>query len=181
MQFWAVAAEVAKLLSAAPSATIPRIRILLIPGPVGIQAQPAVEGNEYFVRTYWGCIQRGDQRGYQRPAGQAAHLILESNSWTRENRPSAFASAIPRLSATKCVCCRQRGDVTSSPSAPEIRPITSRQPSPSSVGCVFRPRIEGDGGARSDTMDRVDDCLKQHKTLWRQADTSTDYYTGIVR
>src|SRR6185437_4084273 len=59
--------------------------------------------------------------------------------------------------------------------------ITSRQPSSRSVGRVFGPRVEGDGGGRSNTADRVDDGLKQHKTLWRQANTGTDHYAGIVR
>jgi hypothetical protein len=33
-----------------PSATIPRTRIVLIPRPASIQPQPAVDGNESFVR-----------------------------------------------------------------------------------------------------------------------------------
>jgi hypothetical protein len=36
--------------AAMPTATIPRIRILLIPRPVAIQAQPAVESNEQNAR-----------------------------------------------------------------------------------------------------------------------------------
>jgi hypothetical protein len=41
----AAAVVAAQAASVAPSATIPRTRILLIPGPSGVQAQPEGEGN----------------------------------------------------------------------------------------------------------------------------------------
>jgi hypothetical protein len=54
------------------------------------------------------------------------------------------------------------------------------QPSRSSIGAVFRPRVKGDGGSRSGPMDRINNRLKIRKALKRQADTSADYNTGIV-
>jgi len=42
-----------------------------------------------------------------------------------------------------------------------------RHPSRSSIGAVFGPRIEGNGGTRSAPMDRVDNSLEYLKTLRR--------------
>jgi hypothetical protein len=56
-----------------------------------------------------------------------------------------------------------------------------RQPSGSSIGAVFGPRIESNGGRRRGPVDRVDDRLEQHKALGRQADTSADYDAVAAR
>jgi hypothetical protein len=57
-------------------------------------------------------------------------------------------------------CRRQCGIALS---APRI----ARQPSPGSIGGIFRPRIEGDGGSRSGPMDRVNNRFKVRKALRR--------------
>jgi hypothetical protein len=54
-----------------------------------------------------------------------------------------------------------------------------RHPSRSSIGAIFRPRIEGNSGTRSAPMDRVDNRLEYLKTLRRQTHASADHNTAI--
>jgi hypothetical protein len=56
-----------------------------------------------------------------------------------------------------------------------------RQPSGCSIGAVFGPRIESNGGSRRGSVDRVDDGLEQRKAPGRQADTSADYDAVAAR
>jgi hypothetical protein len=43
--------------------------------------------------------------------------------------------------------------------------LIGRQPSGSSIGAVFGPRIESNRGSRRRPVDRVDDRLEQRKAL----------------
>jgi hypothetical protein len=55
-----------------------------------------------------------------------------------------------------------------------------RHPSRRSIGAVFGLRSEGNGGARSAPVDRVDNSLEHLKASRRQTDTSADHNTVIV-
>jgi hypothetical protein len=61
------------------------------------------------------------------------------------------------------------------------RHSAGRQPSGGSIGTVFGPRIESNGGSWRGPVDRVDDRLEQRKALGRQADTSADYDAVAAR